>query len=389
MIALESLLQQYLSDKVLSESQLAVLASTDSWLAGGTISSLLCNREVKDLDIYFSDPLKAVDFINVSSVLSCSDKAVICAPIVPGGPLIQLVFDRMYGSAEKIFEAFDFTVCMGAYHFGSRELIVDDRFYLDNAARRLVFNKNTSYPIISALRIDKYKGYGYNISILERIKVYTTIASLKLETLDDLRAQIGGMYGQMITEGAVTTIGDFLDIAPLSLPPAPQSEENVLVQSFVDAGGGANANAITKIMSHILPGLEDILVKGVQDNWSDTGGLSGPWSSASAGTGTNGVAPILYVEGATLDTNKINGNKWIYGSPVVDHSHLLGDILIYMKREERYPLPDNAPYAFKAYAGIFEIGEALCTVKEWMKLSISERIQLLTDAGALPPGTAW
>lgn len=34
MIALESLLQQYLSDKVLSESQLAVLASTDSWLAG-------------------------------------------------------------------------------------------------------------------------------------------------------------------------------------------------------------------------------------------------------------------------------------------------------------------------------------------------------------------
>ena len=53
---------------------------------------------------------------------------------------------------------------MGAFDCGKGEFVFHDDFFKDIAQRRLCVNPSTSFPIISLLRIDKYKQRGYQIS---------------------------------------------------------------------------------------------------------------------------------------------------------------------------------------------------------------------------------
>lgn len=59
----------------------------------------------------------------------------------------------------------------------------------------LKFNHNTAYPIMSALRVQKYEKKGYVISKPEFIKIMLTINNLKINTYKEVKEQIGGMYG--------------------------------------------------------------------------------------------------------------------------------------------------------------------------------------------------
>lgn len=171
------------------------------FLAGGAINSLFTHSEINDYDLYFRNQQDLYDFMteysNSSWIISDSDKSF---TIKMGELIVQPIFFRYFDSAKQIFESFDFTVCMGAYDFQKEEFVLHEDFLKDIAARRLVFNSGTAFPVISALRIAKYKEKGYEIDRRQFMRVMLAISKLKITSFEMLRRHLGGMYGESIEE---------------------------------------------------------------------------------------------------------------------------------------------------------------------------------------------
>jgi hypothetical protein len=166
-------------------------------LAGGAITSLFTRKDINDFDIYFRSKELLADFLYGEMerrwVTAHTDKSILFS--VEGKPIQAIAF-RYFASAYEIFESFDFTVCMGAFDFKTEEFVFHPDFFTHNAQRILVFNENTAFPIISGLRVDKYKQKGYYISKTEFIRILLTVNNQKIEDYDTLIRQIGGMYGE-------------------------------------------------------------------------------------------------------------------------------------------------------------------------------------------------
>ena len=166
-------------------------------VAGGSITSLFCNREINDIDMYFRSKKDLSDFLynemNGNWVISHTDKAIL---FKYNGIKIQAIYFKFFETAEDIFNTFDFTVCMGAFDFNTEKFVLHKDFLKHNVSKMLQFNSNTAYPIVSALRINKYLGKGYYISKAEYLRVMLTILNSHIDTYEQLKEQIGGMYGE-------------------------------------------------------------------------------------------------------------------------------------------------------------------------------------------------
>lgn len=57
------------------------------------------------------------------------------------------------------------------------------------------FNSETAFPIVSLLRVQKYEKKGYSISKPEFIRIILTCMNLEIDSYDELKEQLGGMYG--------------------------------------------------------------------------------------------------------------------------------------------------------------------------------------------------
>lgn len=198
--------------KGFDEDLLRMLSDLGAVLAGGAVTSTFTNSEVNDYDIYFpSDCALAQAAVNLMD-RECDFEGFYvadleqCSPLYLGtssksvmftkdDKIYQLMCFKYFDSIQDIFNSFDFTCCMGAYDFKSGEFVVHDDFLKHCAQRRLVFNSNTDYPIMSMLRVDKYKEKGYTISKTELVKVILACSSLNLSSWSDLKNAIGGMYG--------------------------------------------------------------------------------------------------------------------------------------------------------------------------------------------------
>lgn len=181
----------------LGESLIEILKKYNACVAGGTITSIFCNKEINDVDIYFRNKQDAGDFIgevikNKDWIISHTNKATsfFCNRIV-----CQVIHFDYFDSPEDIFNKFDFTVCMGAFDFSQEKFILHEDFLKHNAQKILKFNENTAYPIISAMRVQKYESKGYKISKPEYIKMLLTCMNLNISTYEELKEQMGGMYG--------------------------------------------------------------------------------------------------------------------------------------------------------------------------------------------------
>lgn len=168
------------------------------FVAGGTITSLFCNREINDVDIYFrsKEDIKRFILNEVKDtdmwIVAKTKKALL---LKNNGKLIQLICFDVFDTPEKIFNTFDFDVCMGCFDFDKEEFILHQDFLKHNSQRILMFNEKTAYPIVSALRVDKYKKKGYSISKTEYLRIMLTCMNLHIDNYDDLKEQLGGMYG--------------------------------------------------------------------------------------------------------------------------------------------------------------------------------------------------
>ena len=187
-------LKQYLGEKIYK-----ILKKHRCIIAGGFIRNIITNTEVNDVDIYFRSKkdLKSLllDDLYSHYILSCSKKTIM---FEMDNIKLQFIHINFYENAEQIFENFDFTCCMGAYDFETEEFVFHKDFLLHNCQRILQFNTKTLYPIISALRVNKYIDRGYKISKKEFIKIMLTINTLNINSLEEFKEQLGGMYGEDI-----------------------------------------------------------------------------------------------------------------------------------------------------------------------------------------------
>ena len=183
----------------LGEELYDILKKYECIIAGGFIRNIFTKSEVNDVDIYFrsKEQLKNLLLNEFSGnfIVSITKKAIMFRI---DNKLLQLIYIDYYDYASKLFDSFDFTICMGAFDFKSEEFKLHQDFLKHNSQRQLMFNTKTLFPIISALRVNKYIDKGYTISKHEFIKVMFTINLLRVKSLEELEEQLGGMYGESV-----------------------------------------------------------------------------------------------------------------------------------------------------------------------------------------------
>lgn len=176
------------------------------FVAGGAVTSIYTNKPINDFDIYpkSEEALRdAILWAYEDSGYWCVDHSSRAMTFANGdkgeNPNIQIMHFDTFETAEKIFECFDFTVCMGAYDLDEGKFVLHEQFLEHCSQRFISFNRNTRYPYASARRVKKYEERGYTIGTIEFQKILLSCAAKPITTWDDLKEQIGGVYGEAIT----------------------------------------------------------------------------------------------------------------------------------------------------------------------------------------------
>lgn len=179
------------------------------YIAGGAILSTVTKTDIVDYDIYPKTKKDAIDIIvflleEDCFVLNLSDRAVTlkCNSIKNENDervIVQVMMFDDFETPEKIFEFFDFSVCMGAFDCDSKEYIFHKDFWVDVASKTLRFNPKTKFPLNSMMRISKYRNKGYILPTSEMIRMSLTLMQSNMPTSwDDLEKVIGGTYGRQV-----------------------------------------------------------------------------------------------------------------------------------------------------------------------------------------------
>lgn len=171
------------------------------FVAGGAITSTFTNKPVADVDVYPKtwEALEGAIHWAFDAGLWCvfaSNRAMTFASRVPDAPNVQIMTFDQFSTAQKIFEAFDFTCCMGAYDLDDGKFEQHENFLLHCAQRFLSFNPSTRFPYASAWRVRKYEEKGFTIGKMEFHKILMACAEKPIRSWDDLKEQIGGVYGE-------------------------------------------------------------------------------------------------------------------------------------------------------------------------------------------------
>lgn len=217
-------------------------------VAGGAITSLFTNAEVNDLDIYFrswsdlesflahmadDDLMRGNHTLNKDTNgwtgekrllrhyckedgnadleyptldeekaetvhglrnIGMTGKSVMYA--FGGECILQVIaFDVFPEGANAIFNKFDWTINMGSFDFYEELWHMPVEFLKHNSQKMLILNTQTDHPVISLLRVGKYVSRGYKIAKKEMLKLGIAISQLNLESWDDCKKQLSGMYG--------------------------------------------------------------------------------------------------------------------------------------------------------------------------------------------------
>jgi len=172
-----------------------------AFAAGGAVTSVFTGKPINDVDVYFKsreafEYAVADAYENSWWCVSSSKRAVTFSD--NGGTPVQFMHFDFFPTAEDIFDAFDFTVVMGALDFDTGEFAFHDDFLKHNSQRFLRFHPGTRYPLASATRVLKYQDRGYTIGKGDILKIALASRKVKIDTWDDLKDQIGGAYGEKV-----------------------------------------------------------------------------------------------------------------------------------------------------------------------------------------------
>jgi hypothetical protein len=204
------------------------------YLAGGAILSTVTKTEISDYDLYPKSKEAMITLFYILQESNCfvvnySDRAVTwkCNDVVKDNGergIIQVMTFDTFENPEKIFDFFDFSVCMGAFDTDTLEYHFHKDFWPSVASRTLYFNPKTKYPLNSLTRVSKYTSKGYHLPKTQSIKMSLAVINSGMPTSwEELEAAIGGSYGRQIKimvtdkefsyEAALEILGDLvLDI---------------------------------------------------------------------------------------------------------------------------------------------------------------------------------
>lgn len=180
-------------------SMYSTLKENNVIIAGGAITSIFTDREINDFDIYFRNREDLLSFyLTIKEdchILGTTDKTF---TFTDNKKIFQAIHFDVFEDAQRVFDSFDFSINMGAYDFKTESFVLDDNFLMDNAARRLVVKGKTSFPVVSLLRVDKYKKKGYFISKKEMLKLALLISELNFSDWKEFKSHFTGMYGSTV-----------------------------------------------------------------------------------------------------------------------------------------------------------------------------------------------
>lgn len=232
-------------------------------IAGGAITSIFTNSEINDYDIYFRskedftkifqevyreynyggggyDHLE-YDLCHRDGVASIVTKKALL--LFSGKAKIQFIVNDFYQTPEEIFSHFDFTCCMGALKMQDETFVLHEDFLKHNAQKYLSFNPATLYPLVSALRVQKYKDKGYNISKSQMLRVLCAVNKKEINDWVTLMDEVGGLYGTPAEE-IFDTKREF------SLDNAMEDLEKVEIQEKMKPNCSLGAKEIAKVIKH-------------------------------------------------------------------------------------------------------------------------------------------
>lgn len=185
------------------EAQKIIAASNPipgAFAAGGAVTSVFTASPIRDVDVYF----KTVEAFE-QAVASAYDNGFWCVgsskravTFSDRGSIVQFMHFGFFPTAQDIFDAFDFTVVMGAYDYDTGDFVLHGDFMRHNAQRFLRFNPRTRFPLASATRVLKYQQRGYTIGKGDILKIALACRGVTIETWDNLKDQIGGAYGDKV-----------------------------------------------------------------------------------------------------------------------------------------------------------------------------------------------
>lgn len=191
--------QEYILLQNLKDAKLIdPLTISHAIIAGGAIRSVFANEFISDYDIYFKSTLDLITFeynlIQLENV-ELSFQTDVAKTYNVNKLKIQVIImpELICSNAKDIIDQFDYTVCMGAYDFDTKQFVLNDRFIEHIARRELSYNVNGKYPLGSLFRLRKYLKKGYTISGTEIIKLGLSINNLKMESYIDLKKQLEGI----------------------------------------------------------------------------------------------------------------------------------------------------------------------------------------------------
>lgn len=187
-----------------------LLSEQGCYIAGGALTSLFSNQEVNDIDVYFPSKEAFTHVLKVvyneeefrsdydlgyadAIVQHVSRKAVLLTNA--HGQKIQFIAHKFYPIGSSIFDDFDFTINMAMVYMHGDYIVCHNEFFKHLAQRYLQVNTSTSYPLISVLRVDKYRKRGYNISKSQMLRLLLAVNAKNIDSWDKLADELGGMYG--------------------------------------------------------------------------------------------------------------------------------------------------------------------------------------------------
>lgn len=216
--------------------------------AGGYIRACVAQEVVSDIDLFVSSKEKAMEF---AKILAGRDRKVYeteNALTVKGFKLpVQFIHRWTYETPEHCLQSFDFTIAKAAFWRskpsttvvgpdqklglvpqGSWESAVDDRFYADLAAKRLIYcsPKREEAAGGSLLRVLKFYQRGYRIPLDSLGAVMARLVkALKIEELHG-GLQDEEFVGRVLT-GLLREVDPMVDPDHLSHLPAEEPEPAV------------------------------------------------------------------------------------------------------------------------------------------------------------------
>lgn len=189
----------------IGEDMLNELTKANAIIAGGAVLSAFTHQDINDVDVYFRSKQSMADaFValtkNWNSVyLGHTDKSITLKDR-QSDIIVQFIHFDYFESAEAIFEAFDFTVCMAAIELreGGHTFVAHPEFISDMASRTLRFNPGTRFPYISLMRTKKYQEKGYKIGRGNLLAIANACSALPITSWEEAKTQLGGVYGNAI-----------------------------------------------------------------------------------------------------------------------------------------------------------------------------------------------